>query len=212
MAYVYEDRVRDEILRMIPPDGRVIGSIGCGSGATEAILVQQGRAVHGVDISPEAIALAQTRLTSARVVAADDRTPFAAGSLDGLILADVLEHLPCAWDALATYAQAVRPGGWVVISVPNMRNIKVLHQFLLRGDWPEHPTGIFDSTHLQVLTPRRLERWCTHAGLRIEQWYDLYLSNRWKTKLLQAMDYLTLKQLHTWWQMELQVRTRKEQP
>ncbi|HEX2973126.1 MAG TPA: class I SAM-dependent methyltransferase [Tepidisphaeraceae bacterium] len=211
MAYVYEDRVRDEILRMIPSDGHIIGSVGCGTGATEAVLVQQGRQVHGVDISAEAVERAKPRLTSARVVAADDRAPFSENSLDGLILADIIEHMPRAWDALASYTQAVRPGGWVVISVPNMRNLKVLHQFIFGGDWPEDPTGIFDATHVQVMTRRRLERWCEQAGLHIEQWYDLYLSNRWKTKLLRALDYLTLKQLHDWWQMELQVRTRRKE-
>jgi trans-aconitate methyltransferase len=62
-------------------------------GATEAVLVQQGREVHGVDISTEAIERAKSRLSSARVVAPDDRSPFPAASLDGLILSDVLEHL-----------------------------------------------------------------------------------------------------------------------
>ena len=56
-SYVYSDVIRDDILSMIPSDGRVIGSIGCGYAKTEGILVSQGREVHGVDISP-----AQSRL------------------------------------------------------------------------------------------------------------------------------------------------------
>ncbi|MCY2954595.1 MAG: class I SAM-dependent methyltransferase [Planctomycetota bacterium] len=209
-AYVYEDRARPDILRMIPPDGTVIGTVGCGTAATEAVLVQQGRVVHGVDVAAQAIQKAKTRLTSARVVAADDRAVFPDASLDGLILADVIEHMPLAWESLAAYTKAVRPGGWVVISVPNMRNLKVLSRFIIGGDWPEEPTGIFDATHLQVMSKRRLVRWCSRAGLRIEKWYDLYLSNRWKRTTLQVLDALTLRLAHTWWLMELQLQARKQ--
>jgi 2-polyprenyl-3-methyl-5-hydroxy-6-metoxy-1,4-benzoquinol methylase len=66
--YVYLDEPRPDIRRMIPPDGKVIGTIGCGRAATEAELVRDGREVHGVDVSPEAIEAARERLTSARVV------------------------------------------------------------------------------------------------------------------------------------------------
>src|SRR5581483_7885087 len=177
MAYVYSDTVRDDILRMIPPDGKTIGSIGCGTAATEAKLVEQGREVHGVDIAEEAIRLAAGRLTSARLISADDRNPFPTASLDGLILADVIEHIPCAWKALASFVEAVRPGGWVVISVPNMRGTEAMYQFLVKGDWPERDIGIFDRTHLQVMSKKRLARWCRDAGLAVEQWFPRYDPN-----------------------------------
>lgn len=48
--YVYADYVRQDILRMVPKDGLTIGSIGCGYGATEAVLVREGRQIHGVDV------------------------------------------------------------------------------------------------------------------------------------------------------------------
>ncbi|MFN7292196.1 MAG: class I SAM-dependent methyltransferase, partial [Pirellula sp.] len=75
-------------------------------------------------------------MTSAKQIA-PGHLPFKANSLDGLILADVIEHLPNAWTMVGKCSEAVRPGGWVVISVPNMRSIYVLHQFFIRGDWPE---------------------------------------------------------------------------
>jgi 2-polyprenyl-3-methyl-5-hydroxy-6-metoxy-1,4-benzoquinol methylase len=210
MSYSYRDSPRLDVLQIIPADGRIIGSIGCGWGATEAVLVQQGREVHGVDISPEAIERAKSRLSSARVVAPDDRTPFPAASLDGLILADVLEHLPAAWQALEEFAKAVRPGGWVALSVPNMRNIKVFFQFFVRGDWPEESEGIFDSTHLQVMSRRRLERWCASAGLTIEKWYDAYHSKGRYSGILRFIDLATIKLFHFWWMAQLQVRLRKQ--
>jgi SAM-dependent methyltransferase len=209
MDFPYEDVVRSDILRMIPSDGAQIGSIGCGSGATEQQLVSAGRQVHGVDVNPLAIEKAAPRLTTARLIAPDDRNPFPPDSLDGLILADVIEHLPAAWDALQSYARAVRPGGWIVISVPNMRNMRVLWTFMIRGDWPENPTGIFDATHLQVISRRRLDRWFAHAGIVPEQWFDLYLTRGAKQAFLRTFDRVTFRAFHEWMMMQHQVRCRK---
>lgn len=146
--YHYLDQLRDDILRMIPADGEIIGSIGCGFATTEKALVDQGREVHGVDVSQSAIEVARTRLTTARVVAPSDDYPFERDSLDGLILADIIEHLPMAWERLACFAEMVKPGGWVVISVPNMRNFEILATLVIKGEWYEFPLGIFDATHL----------------------------------------------------------------
>lgn len=167
--YAYQDIVRDDILRMIPSDGKIIASIGCGYAATEEQLVRAGREVHGVDISATAIDVARHRLTSARVICPDGELPFKPESLDGLILADVIEHIPQAWEALRRFAELVRPGGWVVISVPNMRNLWEMTRYVWHGDWPEDDSGIFDRTHLQFMTHRRLDRWIRSAGLRVER-------------------------------------------
>jgi len=210
MAYEYDDVTRPDILRMVPQDGRVIGSIGCGTGANELPLVQQGREVHGVDISDEAIAIAKQRLTSARVIEPGNISPFPEESLDGLLLADVIEHIPRAWEVLPHYVRAVRPGGWVVVSVPNMRNIDVLKQFIFIGDWPEHGTGIFDATHLQVMSKRRLQRWCEAAGLEIERWFDQYdPRGPRRYRFFRALDLLSLKLFHSWFMYQLQIRCRR---
>jgi len=195
---------------MIPEDGRVIGSIGCSWGATEAILVNQGRQVHGVDTSAEAIDVARNRLTSARVIGPDDPEPFEPDSLDGLILGDVLEHIPRAWERLRTYTKSVRPGGWVIISVPNMHYATALYHFLVRRDWPEHTGGIFDQTHVQVMTRRRLARWCQMSGLRIERWFDMYgRPGTLLGRLYQAADYMTIRLFHGILTVQLQCRCRK---
>jgi|SRR5436190_2868790 len=191
--YVYSDDVRHDILRMVPADGKVIGTVGCGRARTESVLVAQGREVHGVDVSAVAIETAATRLTSARVVGVDDELPFAIASLDGLILADVIEHMPLAWQRLKTLATMIRPGGWAVISVPNMRYLSVLYKLVVSGEWEEAPMGIFDETHVQVMTHRRLRRWCTAAGLELEGWYDLYDYRFFRRNVCRALNIATFK-------------------
>lgn len=207
-SYQYHDTPRQDVLRMVPADGRVIGAVGCGWAATERVLADQGRTVHGVDISEEAIAIARTRLASARTIRPGDRGLFEAASLDGLILSDVLEHMPQAWLALSDLAQSVKTGGWVVISVPNMQSLNVLVQLMVLGDWPEKSMGIFDSTHIQMMTRKRLLRWCAMAKLTPVQWFDRYEDGP-RGKLIRWADKLTLGVFHDWATHEWQCVFRK---
>ena len=207
--YVYLDEPRPDIYRMIPPDGKVIGTIGCGRAATEAQLIREGREVHGVDVSAEAMEVASTRLTTARVIDPGDEMPFEENSLDGLILADVLEHMPLAWDRLKNLVRAVKPGGWVVISVPNNRYVEALVPLLFKGDWPEYPMGIFDETHVQVLTHKRLDRWCRDAGLKKEAEFDLYDFTFLKRNIYRTLNLATLRLFRSFLTFEVQARYRR---
>jgi 2-polyprenyl-3-methyl-5-hydroxy-6-metoxy-1,4-benzoquinol methylase len=195
---------------MVPADGKVIGSIGCGYGATEARLVAEGREVHGVDVSPVAIETARTRLTSARVIETD-QIPFEDESLDGLILADILEHLPMAWEKLMSFSRSVKPGGWIVISVPNNRYVEALLPLLLKGDWPEDPMGIFDKTHLQVMTHKRLNRWCRAAGLKLEAEFDCYDYRFMRRNIYRALNLATLRIFKAFLNFEVQARYRRKE-
>lgn len=116
-----------------------------------------------------------------------------------------MEHIPGAWAVLKDYVRMVRPGGWVVISVPNMRYIEALWVFVLGGDWPEHPQGIFDQTHVQVMTHKRLARWCQSAGLSLEREYDCYHPER---EIYSLLDRLTFRVFKSLFNFEIQARYR----
>ena len=208
-TYEYLDMFRGDIYQMVPDDGQIIGTIGCGTAATEQRLVENGRTVHGCDVFEDAVAVAKTRLTTARVIAPDDAMPFEESSLDGLILADILEHLPQAWNALAAYAQMVKPGGWVVISVPNMLYLDALWQFVVRGDWPEPAVGIFDRTHIQVMTHKRLDRWADDAGLTKEQAFTCYHYTFAKRNIYRSLDKASFGLLKRFTNLEVQARYRR---
>ena len=92
-----------------------------------------------------------------------------------------------------------------------MRHWMTILYFILGGDWPEKPTGIFDATHLQVMTKKRLTRWCRDAGLRIERWQDRYDPLPKFRRISIPFDYLTLRLFHNWFMFQLQVVTRVEE-
>ena len=192
--YTYADHLRTHIIEMIPEtSGRVLGSIGCGQARTEGALVAKGFEVHGVDMSAKAIEVAEKRITSAKVVNGDELMPFAEESLDGLLLLDVLEHMPEAWSRLEYFTKMVKKDGWVIISVPNMLFARAIKQYLVKGDWPERDAGIFDETHIQFMTYKRVKRWANQSGLKFGFWQDAYPYGYWEHKFYKATDLATLK-------------------
>lgn len=61
--------------------------------------------------------------------------PFEAGSFDRALCLDVLEHLHFSEQpaALAELFRVLRPGGELLVSVPNLAHLQSRVQFLLRG-------------------------------------------------------------------------------
>src|SRR6266540_2188091 len=93
--------------------------IGAGEGAVGARLAQTYRYV-GVEPDPEASAVARTRVEpSGGQVVCGDVSALDPGAVFDLVCAfEVLEHVERDAETLATWAARVRPGGWVMLSVP----------------------------------------------------------------------------------------------
>jgi SAM-dependent methyltransferase len=103
-----------------PPPGRLL-DIGCGAGWTSSMFAQRGYAIHGIDLSPEAISFA--RATHARsgltyeVQDFDDPFP-EVGQYDVAVFFDALHHSIDERRPLELAFTALRPGGVCVICEP----------------------------------------------------------------------------------------------
>ena len=156
-----------QVLDCLPPAGRVL-DVGCGSG----ILLGQlaGRALYraGVELSAAAAAAAALVADEVANVGVTDGLPFASESFDVIVCADILEHLPDPAAMLSSVTGLCRPGGAVVISVPNVAYWQARLR-LLRGTWRYEPTGLFDSGHLRWLTRDTLLELVAGCGLVVER-------------------------------------------
>jgi methionine biosynthesis protein MetW len=154
------------VLAALPAGGRVL-DLGCGSGALLGRLA--GHAGHRAGVELSAAAAAEAARVADEVVnlPLDAGLPFAAASFDVVVCADVLEHVAEPEAALATAVGLCRPGGAVVISVPNVAYWQARLR-LLRGVWRYEPTGLFDSGHLRFLTRDTLLELVAGAGLTVE--------------------------------------------
>jgi SAM-dependent methyltransferase len=101
-------------------DGSVVLDAGCGSGAQAEWLLGQGAEVIGVDVSPRMIDEAARRCGGkGRFLAADlaGPLPLEPASLDGITCSLALHYLRDWGVPLRSFATALRPGGWAVISL-----------------------------------------------------------------------------------------------
>lgn len=100
--------------------GAVVLDAGCGSGAQAQWLLDQGAEVVGIDVSPRMIEEAERRCRGrGRFLVADlaKPLPLEPTSLDGITCSLAL-HYVADWSVpLRSFASALRPGGWAVISV-----------------------------------------------------------------------------------------------
>lgn len=169
---VVDTRVRNSshsvIVDMVA-EGSTVLDVGCASGYLGAALAERGCDVSGVEVDVVDAEEARTRLS--RVEVADlERTPldevFEPGSFDHVVLGDVLEHLRDPRAVLAAAQRLLRPGGSVVLSVPNVAHGS-LRLALLQGRWDYQDTGLLDRTHVSFFTYDTLMATVHDAGLRV---------------------------------------------
>jgi SAM-dependent methyltransferase len=141
LAAKYEDRFVDE-LRDKPRDRVLleafarsaadpVAEIGCGPGQVGAFVVNRGRRVIGVDLSPRMATLASGRLDAALV--ADMRSlPLATDALGGLLAFYSVIHMrrPALEPVLREFQRVLRPGGHVLFSAHEGEGEVELDEFL----------------------------------------------------------------------------------
>jgi ubiquinone/menaquinone biosynthesis C-methylase UbiE len=98
---------------------REVLDVGCGTGAMLAAILaaRPGIAAHGIDLSPEMVAVARERLgDGADVRVADaEQLPLADACVDLVTCVDSLHHYPDPAAALAEMHRVTRPGGGLVL-------------------------------------------------------------------------------------------------
>jgi ubiquinone/menaquinone biosynthesis C-methylase UbiE len=101
-------------------DGLPVGvalDAACGTGRHSAYLASLGHRVIGVDTSPEMLASAREKLPDSAFYQADLRdVPLADDSVDLVVCAIALSHLPDIGQAMAEFVRVLRPNGHLVIS------------------------------------------------------------------------------------------------
>lgn len=169
-AGLYERGLNQVVLGAVraclPAGGRVL-DVGCGSGGLLGALRGLAGYRAGVELSPTAAAAAAGVADEVVNLPVDAELPFPPGSFDVVVCADILEHLADPAAVLASLGDLCRPGGAVVVSVPNVANWQARLR-LLRGVWRYEPVGLFDSGHLRFFTRTTLLELVAGCGLTVE--------------------------------------------
>lgn len=151
--------------RIIPviyevPDGSKVLDIGCNSGGFLKYLKEKkGCDVYGVDISQNVIDLAKAKGLDNVQVADADALPFPDGTFDVVTLMEVLMFFSESEKYLKEIKRVLKPNGFLLGTVPH-KNLerfvwddKRMHrQYYTEDTLKSELNGIFDVTHLRVLT------------------------------------------------------------
>jgi len=141
--------------------GRRVLEVGCG----------EGMMFDGTETTPVQMDVSMTRVARASgkcrlLLCADGyQLPFAAESFAAVLLVAVLEHTREPWRLLAEARRVLKPGGQVVMVVPNDVTMSVGRMLL--GKFP-----IRYPDHLTFTTPGRMRAWLAD-GFRIREAFHL---------------------------------------
>lgn len=172
MTERYFATARLEVLPYLPAKVERVLDIGCGAGATVAAIKDKTKTVTwagGVEIVEDQARRAADgvcdRVWSINIEREIFEKDIAAGSLDLILCLDVLEHLVDPWRAVDRLSALLRPGGRLLVSVPNIRNWKFVKNLLLRGDFHYRDSGLLDRTHLRFFVRATAEGLAASGGL-----------------------------------------------
>ena len=160
------------VVGLVPRGARVL-ELGCATGYMSEVLASRlGCAVTGVELLPEAAAVARQHCR--RVLVGDAETfaferELAGERFDAVIFADVLEHLRDPVALLGRVRPLLADGGAAVASIPNVAHASV-RLALLAGEFRYRETGLLDRTHLRFFTRESIEDLFEGAGYSITDW------------------------------------------
>jgi 2-polyprenyl-3-methyl-5-hydroxy-6-metoxy-1,4-benzoquinol methylase len=158
-----------KILAQIPP-GSCVLDVGTGSGALGRQLASMGGfVVDGLTYNEEEAALARPHYREL-VVQDLEREPLpgrlGTQQYDVVVCADVLEHLRNASDVLRALRAMLRPGGVVLVSLPNVTHLGVLLG-LMAGRFVRTREGLLDATHVHFMDRTALRCLAQAAGFAV---------------------------------------------
>jgi len=212
---MYEDKkewyyafVRKDIASLLPAHSARVLEVGCGGGGTLAWLKNSGHAswTAGIELSSEAAGIARSRIDLLHEGDVDQNLgKFEPGSLDLILCLDVLEHLVDPWVTLQRLQSLLRPGGNMIVSLPNVRHHSIVLPLLFSGRWQYAEAGIMDRTHLRFFSHAGAVDLLHQAGLKPAAEHSSYAWGSWDY----WKDLLTLRLLHEFWSFQYLIRAQK---
>ena len=189
----YFSDIRTDLIHMITGKNLVILELGCGSGETLKYLKKKkiAKETVGVEIDQKAGEKAKKNVDRVFIENIEQFDLPYTKYFDYILFPDVLEHMIDPWEVLRKCKKYLKPNGHIIISIPNIRNLLTLKDFLFKGEWNYTSSGVLDKTHLRFFTWKSLRAMIEGAGYTVE----IKESNNSTKPMIKLFDLLTLYQL-----------------
>jgi len=169
------ERALEVLGRHVPPPARVV-DLGAGAGALAQRLLDAGyRDVEAVERRAESFAVPGVRV-HALDLDGDFVEAAHLAAADAVVAVEIIEHLENPWAFARQCARLVRPGGVVVVTVPNIESSRSRVEFLLAAEFRYFTQDDYEQVgHRTVLGSRMVRNVFEAAGFEfLEQTYDRY--------------------------------------
>jgi 2-polyprenyl-6-hydroxyphenyl methylase/3-demethylubiquinone-9 3-methyltransferase len=166
--------------------GKLVLDAGCGVGGVTRALVAKGARVVALDIGPKLAAETRARCGCDAVVGTLSATGFAANSFDAVLSSEAVEHTPDPRRSIVELYRLIKPGGSLVVSMPNrlwqgpvraasalgLRPYDGYENFL----WPNQLRAALESAGATIVEHRGIHLWPFQIKLlrRASRWVDRF--------------------------------------
>ena len=107
---------------------------------------------------------------------------------DLIVMSDVIEHIYNPWKTLQNIKNILNKKGIVLLSIPNLQNIKYINA-IISGNFFYEKTGLFDETHIRFFTMNTIIKYLKNLNFKI-------VSTDWREdKTLMNIKKILLKEL-----------------
>jgi len=157
------------MFEMVPEGLTSALEIGCGHGVFGELLKKKfGMKVWGVEIEPAPAKSAANRLDKVLVGDIGELMPkLPDRSFDLIVANDVLEHMVDPFQVLTKLKKKLTKNGYILSSIPNIRNFHVLYALAVGGEWEYQESGILDRTHLRFFTKKSIQKMYERLGYTV---------------------------------------------
>jgi methionine biosynthesis protein MetW len=193
--YSYERR---DLLEIVPSIYGEVLDVGCGAGATIALLLgQKGvSGVTGIERSQTACEVAWSRnMNVIQANVQNDVLPFQEKHFDFILFGDILEHLYDPWTVLKKFRSYLKDNGTMLLSIPNVKHYKNLKRLLLHDEWTYLQAGVLDYTHIRFFTRKEAIKLVENSGMKIVT--IRYRTNR--NKIFRLLKWIFGDRIMTLW-------------
>ena len=199
-ADIYLEAPRTNLVDFFSSPRKFVLEIGCSRGATGVYCKEKFPDViyWGIEPNQSAAQVASSRIDRVLVGMSDDvnlaQEGVQLGQIDGVIFADVIEHMYNPWKALADLKPYLASNAEIVTSIPNIRSLWLMNE-IASGRFTYETQGLLDITHIRFFTWSEIQDMMHQCGYRVDhleygvdnRLWDTYQTH--KDQLPCAVDY-----------------------
>ncbi len=205
----YFNSLRIEIIDLFPEGKNKVLEIGCANGLTLLKLKELNKAeeIVGIDIVKPARNYLDAFIHGD---IEEINLPYEKEYFDVIICADVLEHLINPWGTLNKLLYYLKGNGYIIASIPTIRNIAILTKIFLFGNFEYTSYGILDQSHLRFFCKKNILELFQNSRLTIE---EVKSNLDWpvtiRRKILKIFNLITLNIFKEFLTTQYIIRARK---